>query len=55
MLIWAGFVESFFSQYHEPVLPYSLKISFGCVELVLLTCFLAFSGRAKEKEDKNSP
>jgi uncharacterized membrane protein SpoIIM required for sporulation len=44
MLIWAGFVESFFSQYHEPVVPYSAKIAFGLVELALLTLFLWKSG-----------
>jgi len=48
LLIWAGFVESFLSQYHEPVLPYSIKIGFGVVEFVLLTLFL---GRAGLKED----
>ena len=47
MLIWAGFVESFLSQYHEPVLPYSVKIVFGAVELVLLFLFLALAGRKK--------
>jgi uncharacterized membrane protein SpoIIM required for sporulation len=51
MLVWAGFVESFFSQYHEPVLPYSIKITFGCIELVLLTSFLSFCGRTKEKRE----
>jgi len=54
MLVWAGFVEAFLSQYHEPVLPYTIKITFGCVELVLLTCFLSFSGRTKEKRQKDS-
>lgn len=49
MLIWAGFIESFLSQYHEPVLPYSLKIGFGCVELVLLISFLTFSGRDRDR------
>ena len=48
MLIWAGFIEAFLSQYHEPVIPYSVKIAFGCIELVLLFLFLAKSG-AKEK------
>jgi len=48
MLIWAGLVESFFSQYHEPVLPYSIKIGFGLVELVALTLFLWKSGRKKQ-------
>ena len=44
MLIWAGFVESFLSQYHEPIIPYSAKIAFGAVELVLLILFFARSG-----------
>ena len=29
LLIWAGLVEAFFSQYHEPTLPYPFKIVFG--------------------------
>ena len=41
---WAGFVEAFFSQYHEPVVPYSAKIAFGVLELVLLTLYLGRSG-----------
>jgi uncharacterized membrane protein SpoIIM required for sporulation len=45
LLIWAGFVEAFFSQYHEPYVPYSLKIAFGGIELVLLIAYLAFAGR----------
>ena len=45
MLVWAGIVESFFSQYHEPVLPYSLKIAFGVVELIVLGSFLTLAGR----------
>src|SRR6185503_19259886 len=44
MLIWAGFVEAFLSQYHEPVIPYSVKIGFGAVELCLLVLFLGRSG-----------
>jgi len=47
MLIWAGIVEAFFSQYHEPVLPYGVKIGFGILELALLVLFLAGSGRRK--------
>lgn len=47
MLIWAGFVEAFLSQYHEPVIPYSAKIAFGTVELLLLVAFLAFAGRTR--------
>ena len=45
MLVWAGIVEGFFSQYHAPVLPYELKIGFGVIELGLLSCFFHFSGR----------
>jgi uncharacterized membrane protein SpoIIM required for sporulation len=44
MLVWAGFIEAFLSQYHEPVIPYIAKIAFGGVELVLLVLFLAKSG-----------
>jgi uncharacterized membrane protein SpoIIM required for sporulation len=45
LLVWAGIVESFFSQYHYPVLPYSLKIAFGAVELIALTFYLYRAGR----------
>ena len=44
LLTWAGFVEAFFSQYHEPVVPYSAKIAFGVLELALLTLYLGKSG-----------
>jgi hypothetical protein len=40
-------VEAFFSQFHEPVLPYSLKIGFGVLELVLLYLYLGWAGRAR--------
>lgn len=55
MLVWAGLVEAFFSQYHEPVLPYSVKIAFGCVELVLLIAFLSRCGRSSELRHARSP
>ena len=45
MLVWAGIIESFLSQYHEPVIPYGTKIAFGLVEAALLTSYLAFAGR----------
>lgn len=48
LLVWAGIVEGFFSQYHEPVIPYGVKIGFGAVELVLLTLFLWRSGMPKK-------
>jgi hypothetical protein len=48
LLVWAGFVEAFLSQYHEPVIPYSVKIAFGCIELILLFLFLARSGAGEK-------
>lgn len=44
LLVWAGIIESFFSQYHEPVVPYALKIGFGVVEMAALGLFLARGG-----------
>jgi hypothetical protein len=44
MLVWAGIIESFFSQYHEPLVPYAVKIGFGMVELFALTLFLSRAG-----------
>jgi uncharacterized membrane protein SpoIIM required for sporulation len=44
MLVWAGIVEAFLSQYHEPVIPYGMKIVFGLVEATLLTLFLTRAG-----------
>lgn len=49
MLVWAGIIEAFFSQYHEPVLPYAVKITFGAVELCALAAFLTYSGRGREE------
>jgi len=48
MLVWAGIVESFLSQYHEPVISYGTKIAFGVVEAGLLTSYLAFAGRQRD-------
>jgi uncharacterized membrane protein SpoIIM required for sporulation len=45
MLVWAGIVEAFVSQYHQPVLPYSLKIAFGILEMAALSIFLSRVGR----------
>jgi len=45
MLVWAGIVEAFVSQYHQPVLPYSLKIAFGVLEMAALSIFLSRVGR----------
>ncbi|MBV9224206.1 MAG: stage II sporulation protein M [Acidobacteriaceae bacterium] len=53
MLIWAGIVEAFFSQYHQPVLPYALKIGFGLIELSALIFYLSHSG--KHASDTHHP
>jgi uncharacterized membrane protein SpoIIM required for sporulation len=53
LLVWAGFIEAFLSQYHEPVIPYDAKIAFGCIELTLLFVFLSRSGR-KQATDKRT-
>jgi uncharacterized membrane protein SpoIIM required for sporulation len=45
MLVWAGVVESFLSQYHHPVVPYSVKIAFGVVQLAVLGAWLFLGGR----------
>jgi uncharacterized membrane protein SpoIIM required for sporulation len=55
MLVWAGLVEAFFSQYHAPVLPYSVKIAFGVTELVLLILFLSLGGRKSEHRKREGP
>lgn len=47
LLVWAGIVESFFSQFHWPVVPYWFKISFAVIEFILLVYYLAFAGKAQ--------
>lgn len=47
MLVWAGFMEAFFSQHHAPVLPYGFKVGVGLAELVLLTLYLLLIGRTE--------
>ena len=54
MLVWAGLVEALFSQYHEPVLPYPVKVGFGLAELMLLVLFLARGGSGTAAEGKRS-
>ncbi|HEY1662124.1 MAG TPA: stage II sporulation protein M [Verrucomicrobiae bacterium] len=51
LLVWAGFIEAFLSQYHEPIIPYAVKIAFGGVELVLLYVFLSRSGLKKTPQE----
>lgn len=49
MLVWAGVVEAFFSQYHAPIIAYEIKIAFGAAELLLLVLFLHYAGRSGRK------
>ena len=49
MMVWAGIIESFMSQYHEPILPYWVKITFGVLELIGLLVLLNLCGRKTEK------
>jgi uncharacterized membrane protein SpoIIM required for sporulation len=51
MLVWAGFIEAFLSQYHEPVIPYGAKISFGVIEGILLITYFSLAGRKKEEPE----
>jgi uncharacterized membrane protein SpoIIM required for sporulation len=51
MLVWAGIVEAFFSQYHAPVLPYWVKITFGSLELALVIAFYGWCGRKLSAEE----
>lgn len=53
MLVWAGLVESFLSQYHEPVVPYAAKIVLGCAELTALIVLVIFGGRSHAEPEKN--
>ena len=50
MLVWAGIIEAFLSQYHEPAIPYEAKIGFGLLELLLLFYFLGWSGRKEQSK-----
>jgi uncharacterized membrane protein SpoIIM required for sporulation len=52
MLIWAGLVEAFLSQYHEPTLPYAFKIAFGSIEIAALVLYLRYAGLEKVARDE---
>lgn len=44
LLVWAGIVESFLSQYHDPMF-YPWKIGFGALQLIALVLYLTLCGR----------
>jgi len=54
MLTWAGIMEAFFSQHHQPELPYSFKVAIASAELVLLTLYLLVIGQRKSDVGKFS-
>lgn len=47
MLVWAGTVEAFISQSHQPVLAYTAKTTFGVVELSALAVYSVLAGRTR--------
>lgn len=46
LLVWAGLVEAFLSQFHEPAVPYWAKIVFGALSLGGLAAYLGLAGRS---------
>lgn len=50
LLVWAGIVESFLSQHHEPIIPYAAKITFGILEFSAFTVWLALGGRSHAEQ-----
>lgn len=52
LLVWAGIIESYLSQTHEPAIPYSLKIGFGIAELIVMAAYLYLSGRGEDSPDE---
>ena len=50
MLVWAGIVESFLSQYHAPQF-YPWKITFGALQLCALLLFFTFCGRNRREKE----
>ncbi len=54
LLVWAGIVESFLSQHHEPAVPYWAKIAFGTAQLTALVWWLARSGAAAKTAAKTA-
>jgi hypothetical protein len=55
LLVWAGIVEAFLSQYHEPLIPYEVKIGFGAIQLAWLILFLSKSGGSAEAARNDNP
>lgn len=52
LLVWAGLIESFLSQHHEPAVPYVVKIAFGTAQLAALIWWLSRSGAGAAEAGK---
>ncbi len=53
LLVWAGIVESFLSQYHDPLF-YPWKIGVGAVQLAGLILYLSLCGRNGRRESADA-
>ncbi|MGA1796786.1 MAG: stage II sporulation protein M [bacterium] len=53
LLVWAGIVEAFFSQYHQPIVPYSFKILFGVIEILFLMYYFGVMGRRERGKERH--
>jgi uncharacterized membrane protein SpoIIM required for sporulation len=51
LLIWAGVIEAFLSQHHEPAVPYAAKIAFGVAQLTALAWWLLRAGTRGENSE----
>lgn len=54
LLTWAGIMEAFFSQHHQPELPYKFKVAVAAAELLLLTIYLVVFGARKTRDETDS-
>lgn len=52
LLVWAGLIEAFLSQRHQPEIPYFAKIIFGLIELLCLIYFLSQAGQPRQTREE---
>src|SRR5437867_5345387 len=52
LLVWAGCVEGTLLHFHQPVVPYPLKIGFSVVELAALIWFLNSGSRDRSPDSE---
>ena len=51
MLVWAGIIEAYLSQYHAPAVPYAVKIALGIVEGGVLATYFGLAGRKAGRKE----